>query len=188
MVGISWHYDRSVDARATLWALPGATDATLPTLTLPDRVVVDGASPVGATVTYPIFATDDVDPTPFVICTPPSGSVFPLLVTTVTCTATDVAGNVVRGTFEVSVKGADQQLKDAIALIASWNLLRLGTSLPDKLQIARELQTAGATSQACDTLTSLRNQVRAQNGKRLTVSQATELTSRAIRIEHVMGC
>ena len=165
-----------------LWA--PHDDVTPPTLLLPATLVVDGTSPAGATVTYSVSASDDVDPNP-VICSRPSGSVFPLLVTTVTCTATDAAGNSVSGTFDVIVKDAHQQLRDAISLVVSWNLRKLGTSLPDKLQIA---QTAGATSQACETLNSLLNQVRAQTGKGLTVDQATELTTRAIRIQHVIGC
>ena len=37
------------------------------------------------------------------ICIPPSGSIFPLGTTAVTCTATDAAGNVSRCTFDVLV-------------------------------------------------------------------------------------
>jgi FIMAH domain-containing protein len=94
----------------------------------------------------------------------------------------------IRATMWRLVADAQQQLEDAIAVIASWNLRTLGTSLPAKLEIAREFEAAGATRQACQMLNSFLNEVRAQNGKQLTVDQATELTDRAIRIQHAIGC
>ena len=118
------------DPRATLWVVPvDAGDTTPPTLILPATIVLDATSPAGATVTYTVSATDDIDPNPGVVCSRDSGSVFPLLVTAVTCTATDAAGNSVSGTFEVIVKDAHQQLEDAVSLVASWNLRTLGTRI-----------------------------------------------------------
>jgi probable HAF family extracellular repeat protein len=183
-------YDRvSGTYRATMWVVPVAEgDVTPPTLFLPETIVVDGTSPAGATVTYVVSASDDVDPSPTVTCSPLSGSVFPLLATTVSCTATDAAGNSVKGMFDVVVKDAPQQLADTIARITSYDLLRLGTSLLDKLQIASGFAAAGQVSAACDTLAAFLNQVRAQTGKGLTVDQATELRMRGIRIRHVIGC
>ena len=49
---------------------------------------------------------------PVVICSRSSGSVFPFLATTVSCTAADAGGNRVHGTFDVIVKDAPQQLAD----------------------------------------------------------------------------
>ncbi len=48
-------------------------------------------------------ATDNCDLTPTVVCTPPSGSIFPVGMTTVTCTATDDCGNQSTSTFVVNV-------------------------------------------------------------------------------------
>ena len=186
VVGIS--RNNPTDVHATMWRLPAPGDLTPPTLLLPETIVVDATGPAGATVTFVVSASDAVDPNPVVICSRLSGSVFPLLVTTVSCTATDAAGNSVRGMFNVVVKDAPQQLADTITLITGYNLLRLGTSLPDKLQIASDFAAAGQVSAACDTLAAFLNQVRAQTGKGLTVDQATELTTRAIRIQHVIGC
>ena len=90
--------------RATLWLLATPTDVTPPTLLLPAPIVVDGTNPAGATVTYAVSATDDHDPNPVVVCSPPSGSVFPLLLTTVSCTATDATGNSGHGSFDVIVR------------------------------------------------------------------------------------
>jgi len=49
-------------------------------------------------------ATDVVDGTVPVTCTPASGATFALGPTTVTCTATDAAGNTATGTFAVLVR------------------------------------------------------------------------------------
>jgi X-Pro dipeptidyl-peptidase len=81
----------------------GIPDSVAPDLTVPDDIVVstEGTS---TPVTYEATATDDNDPNPVVECDPASGSVFAKgTVMTVTCTATDAAGNVATGTFTVTV-------------------------------------------------------------------------------------
>ena len=88
----------------------------------------------------------------------------------------------------VPVDDAQQLISDTINLIASYNLKKLGTSLPDKLQIASNFAAAGQVSEACGTLMGFLNQVSAQKGKALTVDQATELTARVIQIRNVLGC
>jgi hypothetical protein len=60
----------------------------------------------GAVVSYAstaASATDLVDPTPKTVCVPPSGSVFAVGVTTVSCTATDASGNSATSSFTVTV-------------------------------------------------------------------------------------
>lgn len=81
-------------------------DTTAPALDLPDDVVTTATSAAGATVTYTASATDLVDPTVPVSCTPPSGSTFAPGTTTVTCSATDDSGNTATGTFTVTVSFA----------------------------------------------------------------------------------
>jgi large repetitive protein len=78
------------------------TDTTAPTLTVPSNMFVQGNSG-GAVVTYTASATDLVDGSVPVSCNPPSGSWFPMWQTTVTCTATDAAGNTATRTFNVWV-------------------------------------------------------------------------------------
>lgn len=81
-------------------------DTTPPVLNLPSDMWVSAPGPSGATVSFSATATD-TDPTnPTVTCTPASGSVFPLGSTTVSCSATDTAGNTATGSFVVSVGGA----------------------------------------------------------------------------------
>lgn len=67
-----------------------AVDLTPPEV--PADTTVEATSPLGATVI--LLATDNLDPAPELSCAPPSGSTFPLGTTSVTCTATDAAGNV----------------------------------------------------------------------------------------------
>jgi hypothetical protein len=78
-------------------------DREAPALTVPAAVVrqADGAD--GATVTYEAGATDAVDPSPGLDCTPASGTRFALGTTTVTCTAKDAAGNATTKSFDTIV-------------------------------------------------------------------------------------
>ena len=82
-----------------------AGDDTPPQLALPNEVVAEATSSDGAVVTYDA-AADDVDGDGPVTpdCEPPSGTAFPLGTTTVTCTATDSAGNTSSGEFPVRVQ------------------------------------------------------------------------------------
>jgi len=78
-------------------------DTIPPVLTLPPDAMNEATSPAGAVHTFTATATDTGDPSPVVVCTPPSGSTFPLGVTTITCTATDFSGNSTTGTFTKTV-------------------------------------------------------------------------------------
>lgn len=69
---------------------------------LPD-IKVTATSKKGAVVTFSAVATDAVDGSVTVTCTPASGSLFPVGKTVVTCTATDANQNSSRTTFTVTV-------------------------------------------------------------------------------------
>ncbi|MBI2935799.1 MAG: HYR domain-containing protein [Chloroflexi bacterium] len=81
-----------------------ATDTTPPVLTVPQGLLVEATGPNGAVVTYDAMARDDVDGEVAAACTPPSGSLFPLGETTVTCAALDGAGNAATAAFQVAVQ------------------------------------------------------------------------------------
>jgi len=106
----------------------------------------------------------------------------------VSCTRSYSFGDCRATLWVVPADDAQQLLAETIALIASYNLKKLGTSLPDKLQIASNFAAAGQVREACGTLNGFLNQVSAQRGKALTVDQATALATRVIRIRHVLGC
>jgi hypothetical protein len=78
-------------------------DATPPVVTVPEPIVAEATSALGAAVTYTASAADAISPNVAVTCVPASGAVFPLGPTTVTCSSTDAAGNTGQGTFTITV-------------------------------------------------------------------------------------
>ncbi len=78
-------------------------DETPPSLTLSDETN-EATGPDGAAVSYTASASDLVSGTVAVSCDKASGTTFPLGNTTVSCSATDKAGNTASGSFTVSVK------------------------------------------------------------------------------------
>ncbi len=86
-------------------------DTTAPTLNLPADIVTYQTVPGGSVVNFTVTATDLVDASPSVVCTPPSGSLFPLGTTTVNCSATDDYSNTSYGSFTVTVNTGYNLLK-----------------------------------------------------------------------------
>lgn len=82
-------------------ALPGSGGDGPPLLSLPEFVGAEATSPAGASVPYAAFATDAGGPVTLT-CSHPSGAVFPLGGTTVTCSATNSSG-AATGSFYVYV-------------------------------------------------------------------------------------
>lgn len=79
-------------------------DTTPPTIAPHGNEIVEATSEAGAVVSYTAPDTvDDIDGAGTASCTPPSGSDFPVGNTTVTCTATDAAGNTSTISFFVKV-------------------------------------------------------------------------------------
>ena len=79
-------------------------DTTPPDLTVPADGTVPATDLSGAVVAFTTVASD-ASGSVSVICIPPSGSVFPVGTTTVTCTATDSSGNDSSATFTLTVTG-----------------------------------------------------------------------------------
>jgi hypothetical protein len=80
-------------------------DTTAPVLTVPEDITEEATSAEGAVVRYEVSAEDSVDGPVGVTCTPESGSIFSIgTTTTVTCTATDAAGNTGTASFTVTVQ------------------------------------------------------------------------------------
>ena len=164
------------------------TDTTPPVISTPSALSVNATAPTGAIVTYTATATDDFDPNPTLTCSPSSGSVLPIGTTTVTCTASDADGNTAHASFSIHVAGAAEQIDDLLALVESYDVRTLGTSLQDKLASVQKLIADGKSARACDVLASFLSQVSAQRGKGLTAGQADALATDARRIRAVLGC
>ena len=164
--------------------LPG-DDITPPVLTLPAAISANATSPAGATVFYTATATGDVDDAPDVVCAPPSGSVFAIGTTTVSCTATDSSGNTSDGSFTVNVRGANDQLADLGNAVTG---VGPGTSLADKIRRAETAVARHEIAQACSILADFINQVRAQTDRTITSGLSSSLLADATRIRAVLGC
>jgi HYR domain/Fibronectin type III domain len=83
------------------------SDTTPPTLSLPGPQSLTATSYAGVAYSFAATATDIVDGSVGVNCTPSSGSTFVPGETTVNCTATDSHGNAASGQFTVDVAVID---------------------------------------------------------------------------------
>jgi hypothetical protein len=125
-------------------------DRTKPTVTVPADITAEATSASGATVAYMgVTASDDVDGALAPTCSKASGTVFDIGTTTVTCWATDKAGNKGDNTFEVTVE-------DTLApnLTVSANLTATATSA-NGATVSYTAPTArdivdGAVAASCD--------------------------------------
>jgi hypothetical protein len=79
-------------------------DTTAPDVTVPADITAEATSSSGAAVSFTALATDSVDGSITPTCAPASGSTFAIdTPTTVTCSATDDAGNTGSASFTVTV-------------------------------------------------------------------------------------
>jgi hypothetical protein len=172
-----------------LWSALGDIEGADLSIAQPADITTDATGPSGATVTYPLPAVSDPDDTtaPAAVCTPASGSVFPIGTTTVTCTATD--GNDLNSpahaTFTVTVKGAAAQLAD---LRQAVHGVGIGGSLGAIVAAAQRLLSAGQPRLACATLNYFIFEVRLQTRWLIPVSTAAQLITDAERIQALLGC
>jgi hypothetical protein len=162
-------------------------DTTPPHIFVPSAITVNATSPAGARVSYLVLATDLVDGLVPVTCLPSSGTIFAIGTTGVRCIAWDSRDNTAQASFNVHVKGADEQITDLLRLVMQEQL-GTGASLADKLQAIQADIAGNLTSDACGTLQAFINEVQAQNGKKLTSDQSAQLISSASRIAAVLGC
>ena len=78
-------------------------DSSPPTFKVPHSILKQADSPQGAAVTYYANASDTVDGHTAITCNPASGSIFPLGLNQVTCTAKDKSGNSAESSFRVII-------------------------------------------------------------------------------------
>ena len=79
-------------------------DTKAPTVTVPANIVVDAPSAVGVVVRYTASFADATSGLATKACSPATATTFPVGTTTVTCTATDKAGNKASSSFTVRVR------------------------------------------------------------------------------------
>jgi hypothetical protein len=112
-------------------------DTTAPTLTgMPSDRTVLATSASGAQVSWTDPGADDaVDPAPSVACVPASGSTFGPGTTTVTCTASDDAGNSDSETFNVSVAYNFTGFFRPVDNGGVLNVAKAGSAIPVKFNL-----------------------------------------------------
>lgn len=79
-------------------------DTTPPALTLPMDILAEATGAAGAVISYTASATDLVDGSVLVSCSPDSGSIFGFGTTQVNCSASDSHSNTANNSFNVTVE------------------------------------------------------------------------------------
>lgn len=111
-------------------------DTTAPSLTVSGNIAVTATSSEGATVAFPApSASDIVSGEIAPSCSADSGSLVPLGTTTVTCSATDEAGNQTNKSFTVTATYAWSGVRPPVNLDGS-SVFKLGSTVPVKFQLA----------------------------------------------------
>ncbi|HUF16442.1 MAG TPA: HYR domain-containing protein [Thermoanaerobaculia bacterium] len=169
---------------------PGQTvqlvrDETPPSLAV-ENLTVNATAPDGAIVSYSVSATDAFDPNPIVACAPASDGLFPIGSTTVSCTATDRAGNSSSATFVVTVLGAAEQIVKLIELLKS-------TALPPPLEARlivtlQHVLSAPNNHVACVALRRFTEALESTPGSLIPAEMAAALMADGARIGAVMSC
>ena len=166
-------------------------DTTAPSLTVPVSVVADATTPTGGHASWSTSATDLVDPSPTVTCVPASGSFFAIGDTTVSCTATDAAGNTsAPKTFTVHVNNVSEEFANLTTVVDS---LGLNPGLTASLQawLTTAQRHLDRQKDACQQLDGFLLQALAQAGKvnpTLTIAQGQALVAAANALEGSVGC
>jgi hypothetical protein len=161
-------------------------DVTPPALTLPASQQLNATSPLGAVATFVATAVDVGPLTP--TCTPASGSTFAVGVNTVSCSATDAAGNTKSGTFTITVAGAAEQITALQRWIERQSMnATMQKQLVAALKKAGQAAASGDSSTACKQLGTVVSMVTGSQGK-LTNAQSNKILNDVARIQAAVGC
>lgn len=159
-------------------------DTTQPVVTTSGDVTVEVTSPAGAVATFSASATDIVDGPMTPVCTPASGSTFPIGMTTVTCSATDAHLNTGSATLVVTVLSSEQIIAILISEVGTLDFQQASNLLQNALASLTH-ENAGT---ACNQLAAFINQVEAQRNKSLTDAEAAALINTATGARGSLAC
>ena len=163
-------------------------DRTPPTLSLPAAFALDATGPSGAVANYQASATDAPRPEVVLWRAPlPPAPEFPIGTTNVSCTATDVVGNPAQGQFDITVRGASDQVAALRTYVQAQTMAAaLKRRLLSTLNAAANAAASGRSS-ACQQLASVASIVQGA-GNRLSPAQAERILTDVARIRAVLGC
>jgi predicted metallo-beta-lactamase superfamily hydrolase len=111
-------------------------DTTGPSLNLPANITTTAATNSGKVVTYTASATDLVDGSVAVTCTPASGSTFSVGTTTVNCSATDSHSNTAHSSFTVTVNYNFTGFFQPVDNLPTLNSVKAGSAVPVKFSLS----------------------------------------------------
>jgi hypothetical protein len=181
--GVAGHFSTYAVARVLV------LDTTPPVISVPASLAVDATATTGAKVSYAASAHDDHDPAPSLVCTPASGSVLPIGDTTVSCVATDAAGNAATARFVVHVRGAGEQIVALVdKTLAYLDVPSLKPALRSALQSSADAIVAHNPRAACLALNVYVAAVKLAPTKAFTAAERAALVADATRIRAVIGC
>jgi hypothetical protein len=109
--------------RATLTTLLTVRELALPEINCPRNIVATAGNQAGARVSFRITARTPCQQQLETVCTPPSGSLFPIGTTTVHCTAVSSGGLTNSCSFTVTVSLAPPRIQAAFSnrrLLLTW--------------------------------------------------------------------
>jgi hypothetical protein len=140
-----------------------------PALSVPQAVTAHATEPTGVAVSYAVSAHDAFDGALAPDCSHPSGSVFPIGPTTVTCTATDAAGRSTTSSFVVQVSPPEHPLEVSGTVPATLSLTlgesaSFGAFVPGVARDYTASTTANVISTAGDATLSVSDPGHLSNG------------------------
>jgi len=149
-------------------------DEIAPTISnVPAPIVMQATSAAGAVASYAMPTVSDDAPGATIACSSAAGSMFPVGTTTVTFTATDVAGLASSASFAVTVQVTFDGVR---ALVEQWaSEPNAAHSLTVKLDNAARAWARGDPQATAGMMTAFANEVEAQSGNALTPEAAAAL-------------
>jgi hypothetical protein len=187
MVGhttITWTASDSSGNSASAKQVITVHDGEAPQFEQPLDLTRNATSPSGAVVTYSLNVIDNVAVTSL-MCNRLSGSVFPIGANTVTCTASDAAGNVTTRGFVVNVVDAKTQMLNLIQYIQGLALSN-GVSNPLINQVSAAYGDA-SVAQECKKMGDFLSMTSKKGGNIPSVS-IDYMNTAGGRIMNVLGC
>jgi hypothetical protein len=187
MVGVTTVDWKATDASGNVTTVSQSItvkDVEAPSLTVPANFTRNATSSLGAVVNYSFTAKDNVAVTSLV-CSPESGSRFPIAVNTVKCTASDAAGNSASKSFEVSVVDAPTQLTNLLQYLLALGLPN-GTTNPLANELIHALDEP-ASAISCKKMSDFLSMLM-KKSRDIPSAEVAYMTNEAKRIRVVMEC
>src|SRR5438093_1132932 len=150
-------------------------DTSPPTFKVPHSILKQADSLQGSRITYNANASDTVDGKTITTCNPPSGSIFPLGLNQVTCTAADKSGNSGEASFSVIIGQTTNKLHSTESGVST-----LSKNVSNQLHSPELTVSDNATKSTSPELTVSDNATKSTSPELTVSDNATKSTSPAV--------